>query len=161
MEVIKDNTGQQWELHMRLSHARVIESQTGVAVLSPETAEDTIVALVMNPTRMIDVLWLLVRQQVQDAGLTREEFEDRFDGKSWHAAEEALSREIVNFIQSFDPVRAKLWTSILRKAKQVSELQVAKIEAILDSPEMTTAIETEMDRVVTEAMSSLRGTTGS
>lgn len=160
MKTIKDLKGNTWTFNMTLRHARVIESELGVNVLAPDDAESSILGLVSNPLKMIDMLWILCKQEVEKAGSNRDEFEDGFDGTAYLAAEKALGEEIVFFTQSVDPTRAKLWTALLRKARKVSEIQVTKLEAFLDSPEMENLVEREISASIETAITTLREGTG-
>lgn len=161
MQVISDNKGREWKLHLTLRHARHIQAMTGVNILAPEDAEESILQLLASPLKMIDILWAVVEEQVRQAELTRDEFEDGFDGAAYLKAEKALHEEIAFFTQSVDPTRAKLWNALLKKQRKLSEVMVTRLEAYLDSDEVDRMAMDSLEMALKEVTTTKPGTFGS
>lgn len=161
MQIVKDLSGREWQLHMKLGHARIVQAKLGIDLLSAETAEQSIVKVLSSPMSLFEILWILCEREAKERNISREEFEDGFDGAMYLEAEKRLNDEIVFFIQSVAPAQAKLWIALLKKAKKMSEIHVLKWEQFLDNPEIDKLMEKEVEEVMTEAMSFLREAGGS
>lgn len=95
----KDSTGGEWELAISFGRAARMKREVGfdLDAASDETGGSLVAAVYGRPQALADVIWFLVREQVEAKGLTREQFEDRLTWKEADAAADALWEAVLDF----------------------------------------------------------------
>ena len=101
-------------------------------------------AIVGDPVRLVDTLWLVCEDQVKERGMDEVGFAKALYGDALMSAAEALVEGVCDFFP--DPKRRASLRAVFRKSKEAEEIlldnAIAQIEA-LDVSEMAKAMETE------------------
>lgn len=100
MNVFKDKTGAAWELEISFGAAVRLKNETPFDLdkIGEESGEALVRAIYGHPRTLADVLWVLVKDQVERAGLTRDQFEDRLTPAVIDDAADALWKSVALFI---------------------------------------------------------------
>lgn len=130
MEKFKDSAGNDRVVHLTVRKARQVLTMLGLDLFTP-VGENSCILKLQGPENVIlrlDVLWELVKGPAS-TDTDKDEFEALLEGDSLAAAELALVREIVNFIQNKE-VRETLQAFLVKTMKQQSELTVAAMKTL-------------------------------
>lgn len=160
MHSFSDLKGRKWDVHLTLGIARKLKSQLGIDLLKPEDNQAELIDVLSNHFTLIEAVWIAIESDALAKSVSKEEFENDMDGETLDRAVTAFMEELSFFIQRVDPTRAKLLIALLQKSKAILEIQTAKVTKLLEDPATSEAIEAEMERLVSEATSTLRETIG-
>lgn len=94
MVSFKDNNGREWHLTANVPIARKIKEQLGVDILRTQKALET---LSEDPITLVDVLWLMVKDQAEAQQVTSDDFGASLFGESIGAAIDAFVEALVLF----------------------------------------------------------------
>lgn len=124
MPSFKDSNGREWMLRLDAPTIRAIRQSLDVNLASFDGP--TFARLGSDPCLLVDVLWLMCREQAQPIGVTDEQFGRSLVADSLEAGSDALLEAIVDFSPSR---RAKVLKEMIRKAGQIQEQQIKRAEA--------------------------------
>jgi hypothetical protein len=140
MKSFKDSTGHAWDLSLTIGRARLIKSRFDIDVVGGDMG--VIATRLHNePMTRMDIIYLLL---ADNDGFSQEAFEDNHDAKSYLDADEAFWEEFGNFTQSLSPNRGEAISKLIKKMKQVSELQSKMTVEMAGDPVMIQ----NMERVI-------------
>lgn len=94
-----DAEKREWELRIRVSHLSELKAEAGFDLGDNAEMEKLGELFLSTPLRLCNALWVLCRKQAEEKKLTRDQFEEGFDGDAARRAIEALSSSIVDFFQ--------------------------------------------------------------
>lgn len=134
MHSFEDKEGTEWRINVDFNQVRVTRKTLGIDLLTlygdgengaggalQKLSEDTFV--------LIDTLFVLCRQQAEDAGIDGEAFAGLLDGDSIENATDALMEELCDF---FPSTRADSLRVLLEKSRAAGELQMGQAQKKLD-----------------------------
>ena len=94
-----DAENREWELRIRVSHLGELKSEAAFDLGDNAEMEKLGELFLSTPMRLCNALWVLCRKQAEERKVTREQFEDGFDGDAARRAITALSEAIIDFFQ--------------------------------------------------------------
>jgi len=145
MKTFRDNDGRSWDLSLNIHAVKQVRDVLGVDLLDPSGPgpgeESLLHKLIADPVLLVDVLYVVCKDQAEKAGVTDEQFGRAMAGDVIDAATKAFLEELADFTPSpRDRARARrvidaTWTMIdkaqdLLDAKAEAELPAA-IEEVL------------------------------
>lgn len=146
MKAFKDNLGRRWDVAINVATAGHVKTLTGVNLY--KLIDDgcrPLGLLLEDPCKLVDVLYVLVKDQADREKVTDEDFGRAFSGDSLEAAAEAFLGELTDFFPGAK-VRKAL-TTILAKSRALRD-------------EMQKDMETELEKLdVQKVAASLRAQT--
>ena len=130
MKRFKDAKGREWDIQINVSQTKRAREILGVSIagLAGEgfkPLED----LLNNPEALVDLLFLLVKEQAEKAGVTDIDFGSAFDGDVLQEAGMAFTEELALFIR---PTMRETYRRTLEKGKALQKLMAAKAEKHLE-----------------------------
>ncbi len=134
MATFKDAEGREWRVGITVGDLKPVREATGVKLGSLfDEKMAGLQALVKDPEKVVDVVWLLVKGQ--HPGVTAEQFGRGLGGDGYEDAVEALYRAAVDFSprQGRRPLLA-----ILTKTAEVQGRAAAVMEAQIDAMSLST-----------------------
>lgn len=144
MATFKDRTGREWVVEVNPTAMKRVREATGVhlgTVLNDDMAG--LAALMADPIKLVDVLYVLCRDQAERHGLTDEGFGRQLDGDAYDAAADAFTEALANFSR---PRLRNALRAMLRKereyrtaagAKAAAEFEAIDVAALLAEAEKT------------------------
>lgn len=134
MHLFKDSKGNEWDVSINVGSARDVKSLLDISLY--ELIDDGVKglgALLADPSRLVDVLYVLCRGQCKERGISDEDFGRAFNGDTLEAAADAFTEELVDF---FRPAARPAMRKMLAKGKEIGQLQLAEMDQRLDSLDM-------------------------
>lgn len=151
----KDSVGRSWDLALNLGLARRIRDELGLELLDSVNGATTVAALLANPDKLGDLLWLTSETRAKAVGLDRQAFDDGLNSDALTSGWGALH----------DAFLAMVTTASRPAAEKIIATQVAAMESacrtavdMLDAPETKTAINQAIQQAANEVRSTLVGT---
>ena len=94
-----DAEKREWELRIRVSHLSELKTEAQFD-LGDNAEMDKLGELFLStPLRLCNALWVLCRKQAEERKVSRDQFEDGFDGDAARRSISALSEAIIDFFQ--------------------------------------------------------------
>lgn len=93
----KDSLGRQWTVSIKVSSAKRVQDECGINLLRLLDDPQSLDELANNPLTLVDCIYAIVRPQVEDAGLSFDQFCDGLDGQSMDDATVAFIEALVDF----------------------------------------------------------------
>lgn len=137
-----DRLGRVWRLALDYGLARELKKLEGLDFIAAHNGQ-AFAACLNDPEKMIDCLWLLCAEQIKQRAIDPRGFASGFDGTVLAAACEALAECITNFIQ---PDLRKVAAAALVRLRDGRELSVQMAQTKLEGPEVTQAIQAQLQR---------------
>lgn len=94
-----DAEKREWELRIRVSHLSELKAEAGFDLGDNAEMEKLGELFLSTPLRLCNALWVLCRKQAEEKKLTRDQFEEGFDGEAARRSINALSEAIIDFFQ--------------------------------------------------------------
>lgn len=94
-----DPKPREWDLRIRVSHLGELKAEANFDLGDNAEMEKLGELFLATPMRLCNALWVLCRKQAEERKLTREQFEEGFDGDAARRAITALSEAIIDFFQ--------------------------------------------------------------
>lgn len=110
-----DAEGREWPLEINIPLAKAIKRELDVDILDVETAMEV---LARNPVLLCDVLYLLVKRQADERGLTDEDFGNSLRGEALEHAQTAFLQALSDFSP---PRQREILTAVLETWTEVEE----------------------------------------
>jgi hypothetical protein len=135
-----------WSIDLDVAAVRRVKSTLGVDLLAVAEAESTLLArLYTDPIFLVDLLYVLVQEQAQARGISDEDFGAGLGGESIDQAAEALLQAITDF---FPRRQREVLQALLAKVDEGMERVVVRIRERVATPQLTAAIDREIDRLL-------------
>lgn len=135
-----DNKNRRWTVEITLSTVRRVRTMVNVDILT-ETANGKLFERLANdPVLLCDVLYSVLKPQLDAANVSDEDFGSSLAGDSIAAATDALLQGIVDF---FPSARRALLQKILTKSKELDSAMMRASEEKLDA-----AMDSVMSRII-------------
>lgn len=150
MTIFQDTQGRKWNISINVGTAMRCKSETDVDLMNAiKIDKDGIKASVFDeiaedPCKLVMVLSSLCGKQIQEQGMSPEDFACIFDADTIENASDALVREIINFSQ---PVKRKVLTLLYGESKKHQEKVDAEIMKALDGENMQKEIQDQLSRL--------------
>jgi hypothetical protein len=140
MQKFEDKTGQEWPFEITIDALRDVRRQLGVNLLDLMSESGVVRQFASDPALAIDAFYLVAKPAVEKAGLTSQQFGERFDGEALDRASWALLDAIADFFQRSEKgpmLRALLagTKQAQRAASKAAQEGLAKLEAELSTSE--------------------------
>ena len=107
MRTFRDNDGRSWDLTLNIYAVKQVRDVLGVDLLDPsgspkgENADDCLLRkLIADPVLLVDVLYVVCRDQAEKAGVTDEQFGRAMAGDAIDEATRAFLEELADFTPS-------------------------------------------------------------
>lgn len=118
MHIFKDNDGRAWQVNINVNAVRRCRGLLGVDLYGLVDAKfEGLDRLCNDPVALIDVLYVLVKEDAEARGISDEDFGRAFAGDALEAGADAFVEELADFFPN-PRVRAGL-KAVLEKARQV------------------------------------------
>lgn len=132
MHAFEDTAGRTWVLAINVSQDRRCRALAGVNLFSlVEDQLKPLASLLADPVRLVDVLYVLVKDQATAAGVDDEAFGVALGGDSLSRAADAFVEELIDFFP--DQSRRKTLRLLVAKAKGFGEHLSGKVQSELES----------------------------
>ncbi len=148
MAKFTDTEGRDWLIEINVATVKRLRAALpGVDLVDP--AEDLFRRLATDPVLLADALYVICRVQVEERGLTDEDFGAALAGDAIEAATEAFLAALVDFIPS--PQRRTLVAKAWAKVRDLEALGIHRMTELLDSGHL----EAEAEAAIREMTTSL------
>jgi hypothetical protein len=160
MAQFKDRAGSNWTIAIDAPTIRDIRSecQIDLAALDGKTFEK----LADDPVLLVDVLWVLCREQAKTLSITSEQFGRLLVGDAIEAATDAMLAGIADF---FPQRKSQLVTAMAAKASEIRgkglELALSRINDPALSASLVNAMQANMDAEINATLTRLSSATNS
>lgn len=152
----KDTEGRTWEIAINTTAIKRVREMCDVNLL--DIADKEVLQQLSNDlVLLVDVLYCLVKKQADEAGVTDEKFGEALGGDVLDDAVVAFRKELVDF---FPKRRRETLRKLLEKEEALEQAALSRIETRLDDPQITTAMNTMIDRELDSALTKLNGSSG-
>jgi hypothetical protein len=160
MATFKDKNGKEWSIAIDAPTIRTIRQEMSIDLGDPQgKAYDRMVA---DPVLLVDVLWLLCKEQAHRDGVTDVQFGRALVGDAIEHATDAMLGVIADF---FPPQSRALLHAMTAKAAKVRSMGMEKAMAKINDPSLEegllAALDERMDREVRGALTRLSAATSS
>ncbi len=98
MPTFKDTADREWSVSANRVSLRDVETETGVCLAAPDGKQ--LLTLDSNPTKLVDVLWILCRQQAEAAQVDENSFGAAITGEALDAGHNAVIDAALAFLPS-------------------------------------------------------------
>ncbi len=147
MKMFTDRQGRSWTIEINYTSLRRVKAATGVdltRLVDPQS--DVMGQLTGDPFVLFDCLVALLQPQLDDKGITAEQFGESLDEESADKAAVALIEAAIDFFQ--EGKRMLLKRAFAKVTTAAQRRQTASLDQALravESPEFEQAIETALD----------------
>jgi hypothetical protein len=147
MKTFTDRQGHSWTIEINYTSLRRVKAATGVdltRLVDPKS--DVMGQLTGDPFVLFDCLVALLQPQLDDKGITAEQFGESLDEESADKAAVALIEAAIDFFQ--EGKRMLLKRAFAKVTTAAQRRQTASLDQALlavESPEFEQAIETALD----------------
>lgn len=145
MNSFTDNRGRKWEVAVTVAVVKRVKATLNVDLLSVVEGKDLLLRLQSDPLLLCDVLFVVVKQQADAAGISDEDFGAALAGDAIADAAAALLDALVNFFPS--PKRTIL-ESQLKKLRTFEAAILQQVQAKLDSPELDATLKAAISKAL-------------
>ncbi len=155
MKEFIDSTGKKWVLSLTIDAVKRCRDLLNVNLLEPEKGDPPLLTRIgTDEILFCDLLYCLCKPQLDQAGITDQQFGQSLGGDAILSASNAFYEEMVDFFRKRGRSdRAKA----VAKQQEVIDLAVRKIERTLDILDL----EKEKERILGNASTSSPGSSGS
>jgi hypothetical protein len=138
MKTFKDNASRDWILIVNYSAKERVLALAGLDLFDLKIFEK----IGTDPTKLIDVLYAICKEQIDNVPLTKAQFVDAIAGDCIEAAANALIEEIINF---FPSRRREVLQKLVATASKVQDKALELIETKIDSGEILKKLEQSLN----------------
>lgn len=132
MHIFKDNAGRTWTLVIHVAAVKRVRALLGLDLYSlVDDRFQGLAKLLADPVSLVDVLYVLARDEAEKLGISDEDFGAALAGDAIEAASTAFLEELVDFFP--DPrVRAGL-RKVIETSRKVRESLMDRLQVDLDA----------------------------
>lgn len=131
-----DNENETWGVHIDPYTARRVRNAVGFDLLATFTAE-ALSKLADDPALLVDVLYVVCREQADARGVTPEGFGSRLIGDAVESATDALLRALADF---FPKWKRAILLRVLELTREAVDRDAALTEAALEDGAVDRAV---------------------
>lgn len=132
MRRFTDSKGRGWDVAINVLAVKRVRGMLGVDLNGLITdGARPLAALLDDPCQLVDVLYVLCRNQAEDAGITDEQFGEAMGGDSLSRAADAFLEELIDFFRE-PRARASL-RKLIAAGKQAGSLALDEAERVIQS----------------------------
>lgn len=133
MHSFVDSLGRVWPVQINVAAIKRVQGLLGLDLYGvADEGMRGLAGLLDDPVRLVDVLYVLCREQADAAKVSDEEFGRGLGGDSYRLAAEAFVEELADFFP--DPRRRQVLRAVIAKTRQLAELlgtqALAELEAV-------------------------------
>lgn len=137
-----DERGREWRLAIDVPTIKRIRDELSIDLLRCLEDQTVLSRLVDDVVQLVDVLWLVCRDQAEGAGIDDVEFGRRLVGDAIDRAVTAFLAALCDF---FPPAKRAVMRRILDKIHQVEARTLERAMTIVQSDRIDHAIERHLD----------------
>jgi hypothetical protein len=127
MSSFKDNKNRVWEVEITVWHVRRVRSLAGVDLLAlTEDGAKGLGELLGDVPKLVDVVFVLVKDQADAQGVTDEDFGRSLGGDSLEGLTTAFLEGLASFFQN--PAQRKLLRDLIAAAEAVGNAALARAQ---------------------------------
>ena len=127
MASFKDANGDRWHVPVTVGTLMSIKDELELNLLDePDKMPQDVEGI-------LSIIWVCVRAQAKDKGLSLDDFAELLDGESINAACEAWMQGYVDFFCHLQPARGQALKAIWLKGKEMQAAQVDQISQALSA----------------------------
>lgn len=127
MRIFKDYEGQEWQLDVNVATLLAIKTELGLDLL--ESPDKTPTSL----SKMVDILYVTLHSQLQEAGLNEHDFALRLQGDCLANAIDLWMEELGSFFLKVQPSKGVAVKGLWAKCKELDAMEAANLESLLGS----------------------------
>lgn len=154
MSTFQDNLNRKWRVEVTVRTVKRVRDLVGVDLY--EAADgDLVDRIAADPCLLCDVICAVVRPQVEEAGLTDEDFAEGLGGDALDKATEALLAGLAEFYP--EQMRHRLRAAMAKRdraLKEINRIVIGKLEDQTIEREIVQRINDEIDRRLSAVVSS-------
>ncbi|HOQ06094.1 MAG TPA: hypothetical protein PKY88_12875 [Anaerohalosphaeraceae bacterium] len=149
MKEFIDSTGRKWVLSLTIDAVKRCRDLLNINLLEPEKGDPPLLTRIgTDEILFCDLLYCLCKPQLDQAGITDEQFGQALGGDAIRSASHAFYEEMIDFFQKRGRSdRAKA----VAKQRQVIDLAVRTIEQTLDAVDLETEVVKALGSVSTNS----------
>lgn len=137
MKIFRDCESREWKVSINVSAIKRVKSLLDVDLLDIGDGK-LFERLIDQPCDLVDVLYVLCKEQADQRGLTDAHFGESMGGDALDSATKALLEELVDF---FPKRRRPILQKALAKLDHLESRLIAKATELLDDPKIDQQIE--------------------
>lgn len=149
MRSFVDNSGRSWSLVININAVKRIRAFCNLDILelmtvNEKTGEmnaDVLERLSNDPVLLVDVLYVVCKEEVEQRGVSEENFGAALTGDVIEYATKQLLEEIIDF---FPEAKRKMYRKALTAAYRFAENQKQHLQEFLNDPELENKILSEL-----------------
>lgn len=130
-----DTEGRAWSVVVNPTTAKRVRERLGVNLFNVFSHE--LERVFSDTFLLIDVLFVLIEQQAQDASVSADEFGEAMDGDAIEAGAEALLDAVA---ESFPTTKRQAFRRIIDEGKKVAAMMNGELEKALDELDLRSLI---------------------
>jgi hypothetical protein len=138
-----DKLGRNWRLEFTYGIAKRIMAETKLDFVNAHDGK-ALQAIAANDHLFVSVLQALCRQQMDDLGVSDEQWAEGIDGPTLGRAIDALEIAVLNFTP---PARRPVMAAILDRAREVAEKTVSAVEQKIRSEKVDRLLQRNLKQV--------------
>lgn len=144
MHQFKDSSNRPWALSVNISSVKRVRSMLGVDLLAINVGEPPLVMqLDTDPVLLVDVLYVLLKPDLDSAGISDEQFGAALGGDAFDAAREAFWSELTDFFRGLR--RAEMVSLIVKaRAAVATMIDVGREEIDTDTSDLREKLKAEI-----------------
>lgn len=132
MRSFTDSAGRAWDVVINVAAVKRVRGLLGVDLNGLITdGARPLAALLDDPCKLVDVLYVLCREQAEAAGVTDEQFGAAMGGDSLAHAADAFLEELIDFFR--DPRARASLRRLIAAGKQAASLAMDEAERVIQS----------------------------
>ena len=155
MRSFVDNKGRQWTVTINVSTIKRVRALCNVDLYSlveatPEGKADfsLLERLSQDPVLLVDVLFVICKQDADLRGVSDEEFGESMTGDTIEKAAEVFLDELVDF---FPEVRRKVLNKILIASRKFEAAAKDRLEKILESKKFEEDLNSNLEKLISSS----------
>lgn len=138
MKIFSDSKDRQWELAINVGQIKRVRELLDVDLSDLPVDGELLSRLQTDDVLLVNVAYVLVRQQAEEQGVTDIEFGESMDGPTLDQVEEAFFAEMLGFFRSS---RRKALEMMLQESKQRIDGRLQLIEQAINNGAMDKLLE--------------------
>lgn len=132
MRIFKGHDNKAWQISVDVAQLKAVREQTGVDLFRLFDDEMALLTqLTLDPCKLVDVIWVLCREQAREAGVSDEQFGRGMGGDVLQRATEAFVEAVIDFF----PEQQARWNLMTakRKGKEIQQKTLERMQGRLEA----------------------------
>jgi len=140
MNAFKDPNGKLWQVPVNVTTLKRVKSVLDIDLMGIVSQDSTVLTtLYEDPIEMVNVIYVLCKDQADEMGLSDEDFGQLF--ASGDLIEEAATSLIEGLTDFFPPRRRAILKKVIQKINQVEDSLTAKAEEMVEAVDVDLILE--------------------